>query len=418
MKTLRHIQHGGICLVILGLVQATLGAEAANSLAEQIGKEHPFAMIETLPSPAVTAGTDGVEEPRDLKLGTVVLKFLDAKSLQGVLAAMVKPYGAVSVNEANNSVVLCDTPEKLEKILAYIRKADQTPQQVAIEVLILDVQLDNDTEIGVNWDLLTSDRPNAVYRQNFTSSRLRSTIEDSTTLGDATAFNTIGLGGDFSVISGTVRAVLHLIQQKRDVEILASPRALVVSGRSATIQAVEEIPYQEISDSSGAGQAALTTTKFKNVGITLQVTAIIADSNNIFLTVDTEQNVRTGQSTDGIPVVDTRRTNTAVSLRNGQTVILGGLRREQQTKQVSQVPLLGDLPILGNLFKSTRKVTHNSELVVLLSPHIDTGAALPESVATRYEAAHSRSLLSQTPAERADDTNDRMNKGGRARVRD
>jgi type II secretory pathway component GspD/PulD (secretin) len=284
--------------------------------------------------------------------------------------------------------------------------------------VILDVQLNDSTEIGINWDLLTADRPNAVYRQNFSSSRLGSTIESADTLGNATAFNTTGLGGDFSVISGTVRQVLHMIQQKKNAEILASPSTLVVSGRSATIKAVEEIPYRALIDTGTGGQDALSTTQFKEVGINLQVTAVVADSNNIFLTVDTEQNVRTGQSTDGVPVVDTRGATTSLVLGDGQIVIIGGLRRQEKTKEVKQVPILGDLPILGNLFKSTSTATYNSELVVLLSPHIDKGGPLPPPIAGKYHAAHDQALLSGGDADSARSAGTPVGTGGQRAVED
>ncbi len=156
---------------------------------------------------------------------------------------------------------------------------------------------------------------------------------------------------------------------------------LVVSGQSATIKAVEEIPYKELIDSATGGQDALSTTQFKDVGVTLQVTATVTDSNSIFVTVDTEQNVRTGVSEQGVPVVDTRKANTSLLLEDGQIVVMGGLRRQEKTQEVSQVPLLGDLPLIGYFFKSRKNVTNKSELVVLLSPHIDRGQLVPNHIA-------------------------------------
>ena len=388
----------GICLAFIWTTfPAILFAAAEGDLGE-LGRENPFALIGSETEPVVEIRDDSVEVPPELAFESVVLKFLNAESLKPVLDRMVYPQGAVSVNAGNNSVVICATKDQLSRIVTELRKADHTPEQVVIEVLILDVQLDDDKEIGVNWDLLTSDRPNAVYRQNLTSSRLGSTIEDETTLGDATAFNTVGLGGDFSVISGTVRAVLHMIQQKRQVEILASPSTRVVSGQIATIKAVEEIPYQEITDTAAGGANALTTTEFKEVGISLQVAAVVADSNNIMLSVDTEQNVRTGQSESGIPVVDTRRATTSLVLKDSQIVVIGGLRRQESTTEVKQIPLLGDVPLLGNLFRSKRKVVYHSELVVLLSPHIDRGEPIPDPVIARYKALKESSPLASSPA--------------------
>ncbi len=401
MKKLRCVSRTLICLVfVLAMPQALIRADETNEDIGKIGRDNPFGEIMNTPTQIAAPKTQRViEEMPDLSLEAVVLKFLDPTSLKSVLENMVKPFGTVAVDEENNSLIISDTPENLAKILALIKKADRMPQQIMVEVVIIDVQLKNDTEIGINWDLLTDDRPNAIYRQGLASSRLSTTAETSETIANATAFNTVGLGADFSVISGTIRYVLHMIQEKRDVEILANPRTLVLSGQSATLKAVEEIPYKELIDTGTGGQNALSSTQFKEVGINLQVTGVIADANNIFLTVDTEQNVRTGESADGVPVVDTRRATTSLVLKDGQVVIIGGLRRQEQTKEVRQVPLLGDLPIIGNLFKSTNKVTYNSELVVLLSPHIDKGKPLPASIAAKYQAVHSGALLSEGDTE-------------------
>jgi len=380
-------------VLVLGMARGAVGATQSIDRGPSIGRENPFAVYRQPTLPEQQAPPAVSEEAPDLAMETVVLRFLNAVSLRTVLERMVTSFGAVAVNETNNSVIICDTVENLPKILAEIKKVDRTPQQVLVEVVIIDVQLRNNQEIGINWDLLSDDTYDVVYRQNLTSARVGSTIADVDTIGAATAFNSVGLGGDFSVISGTVRHVLHAIQQKRDVEILASPRALVVSGQSATIKAVEEIPYEEVIDTAAGGAAALTSTQFKEVGVNLQVTATVTDGNNIFLAVDTEQNVTTSVSGGGVPVVDTRRATTSLLLNDGQIVVIGGLRREEQRTEVSQVPILGDLPILGLLFRSTTVTTSDSELVVLLSPHIDRGEPAPDDLLTRYESVREKSLI-------------------------
>jgi len=328
-----------------------------------------------------------------VRLETIVLKFLDATSLKGVLDKMVSSYGTVAVNTKTNSVILCDTPENLSRILGEVKKADQTPLQVMVEVVILDVQLRNDAEIGVNWDFLTTDPKDTAYRQNITGGRVSAVAPSALSLASATAYNSVGLGADFSVVTGSVRHILHMIQQTRDSEILASPRALVVSGQTATIKAVEEIPYEETVDTATGGANALTSTEVKEVGVTLRVEATVTDGNNIFLTVETTQNVRTGESSRGVPVVDTRQANTSLLLQDSQTVIIGGLRREEKTKQVNQVPILGDLPLIGLLFKSVSTVTSHSELVVLLSPRIYRGGHVPAEIKAKLDAMQSRSPL-------------------------
>ena len=366
-----------------------MSAVIDNDPFAQLPVETPEPEVKNVPYPVPV-----VEQPPELFIETVVLKFLDAKSLMLVAGRMVSKYGSISINEKNNSLIICDSRERLNRILAEIQKADKTPQQIMIEVVIVDVQLDKDTEIGVNWDILTSDRSNVEYRQNFTSSRIGTTPETATTISNGTAFNTTGLGGSFSVISSSVRNVLHLIQQKRNVKILASPRVMLVSGAEASIEAVEEIPYTEVIDTAAGGAGALTTTEFKNVGIQLKVGATMIDGNNIFLSVNTEQNVTAGQSDTEVPIVDTRKAATSLMLKDGQTVILGGLRRQEKIKEINQIPILGDIPIIGFMFKSTNTVVRNSELIVFLSPHVYKGEPIPENEMKIYKQMTEKPIIS------------------------
>ena len=370
---------------------------AAEKQAIPVGRANPFAQISRpeRPGPVAAILTSlGSDEKRpELFMQTVMLKFLDAKSLQQAVSRMSSEFGTIAVNQKSNSLIICDTKENLASIVSEIDKADRTPQQVMIEVVIVDVQLRDATEIGVNWDLLSDKNYDYMYRQNLTT-RLGSTVADGETIGNATAFNTTGLGGNFSVISGSIRNVVAMLQNKRDVEILASPRAMMVSGESANIKAVEEIPYSEVSDTAAGGAGAITSTKFKEVGVNLEVSGTITDGNNIFLTVDTEQNVMTSESAGGVPVVDTRKASTSLLLKDGQIVVIGGLRRQQTTKEVNQIPILGDIPIIGLLFKYTNTVINNTELIVFLSPHIyKEGEPIPEDEMLKFEEITDRPML-------------------------
>ena len=371
-----------------------------------LGRDNPFASLMETPQRVLgtdmvpmspVAGPNLVGPPPDLRLETVNLKFLTAETLAPALSKMVTPAGAVVANPQNNSVIVCDVPEQVDKILQEIRKADKTPRQVRVEVVLLDVSLNDENEIGINWDLMSNGLYDVTYRQNFTTSRLGSILSNDTSLGNATAFNSTGTGGDFSIISGSVRHVIHALQEKKDVQIIASPQALVVSGRTASLEAVEEIPYTQ-QTSSTEGSSAVASTAFKNVGVTLKVTATLTEEDHIFLAVNTEQNVRTGESSEGIPTVDTRKENTSLLLQDGQVVIMGGLRRKEKTRQTTQIPLLGDLPLIGPFFRSTNDVVHHSELVILLSPHIYQGEPVPDKVIRSYEELNQKALITGIPA--------------------
>ena len=359
-----------------------------------IGRNNPFAKItrvkKSIPQEAFQSSQSDEESP-ELFLETITLKFLDAKNLKQAMNNMSSMYGSITVSPKTNSLIVCDTKENLARVLAKIKEADKKPQQLMIEVVILDVQLDDDTEIGINWDILSDRILDISYRQNF-STRLGTTTSSPSTTG-ITPFNTTGTGGDVSIVFGNIREVVHLLQEKRDVEILASPRVMMLSGESANIEAVDEIPYTESSSTSGGG--ALTFTAFKNVGVKLTVTATLTDGNDILLTVDTEQNVQVGTTTP--PRVDTRKARTSLLLKDGEVVVFGGLRRQEKTKEVDQIPILGDLPIIGGLFKSTNTVVKNSELIVFLSPHIYKGEPIPEEEMAKFNEISKRPLLSLPP---------------------
>ena len=355
-----------------------------------VGRDNPFAEIprekKTIPQEALRSSQSDEESP-ELFLETITLKFLDAKNLKQAMNNMSSMYGNITVSSKTNSLIVCDTKENLARILAKIKEADKKPQQLMIEVVILDVQLDDDTEIGINWDILSDRILDVSYRQNF-STRLGTTTSSPST--GIIPFNTTGTGGDVSIVFGNIREVIHLLQEKRDVEILASPRVMMLSGESATIEAVDEIPYQEISNTAAGG--TLTYYSFKPVGVKLTVSATLTDGNDILLTVDTEQNVQVG--TTSPPRVDTRKAKTSLLLKDGQVVILGGLRRQEKTKEVDQIPILGDIPLLGLLFKSTNTVVKNSELIVFLSPHIYKGEPIPEEEMAKFKEISERPLLS------------------------
>jgi type II secretory pathway component GspD/PulD (secretin) len=393
------------CFLIIMASLMPVGVQAAADrqfVQVDLGRENPFAqlIVEKKPEPSERLSKPVPDAPEEevlpeLFVESITLKFLDAKNLKNVIDTLSSKYGRISVDSKNNSLIVCDTKENLEKILAQIRKADRTPQQIMVEVVILDVKLDDDTEIGINWDILSDSIYDIGYRQNFTTLRLHSTIEDDTTRGNATAFNTTGSGGEFSVVSGTIRNVVHLIQEKRDVEILASPRVMMVSGGSANIEAIEELPYQEITQSTGGGggAAAITSTQFKEVGIKMKVDALLVEDNNILLSVDAEQNVKTSENTAAVPIVDTRKARSSLLLKDGQIVIFGGLRRQEKTKETTQIPILGDIPLVGLLFRNTDTVVRNSELVVFLSPHIDRGEAIPADVMAKHDEITRKPLL-------------------------
>jgi type II secretory pathway component GspD/PulD (secretin) len=422
-------------LVTVCLCSCPAGVQAeqseANSLVGDvtIGKENPFAILaspevspilqeivkeqEAVKEAAVPEAPLLPAEPNapELFVEATTLKYLDAKSLMSVLESISSEYGRISINEGTNSLIVCDTKGVLDKIIVEIKKADRVPQQMMIEVAIIDVQLNDDTEIGIDWDLLSAESYDYAFRQSLDfTPRLLSTIGGNNAISNPTTdFVTYnGPASDFSIISGTVRNVIHMLQEKKNLEIIASPRVMVLSGQTASIEAGEEIPYNEIQQYSNGG--ALQKTSFKNVGVKLEVSATLTDDDFINISVIAEQKVATGMSYTGVPVVDARIAKTALFLEDGQIIILGGLRRKEISERDRQVPILGNIPILGLLFKSTKTVETNSELIILISPHIYQGEPIPEDVMEKFTKIKKNptltipppSIVSDSPSQQAD----------------
>lgn len=383
-----------IMLMTLGYtseVRSELDSTNQNML-DSIGKKDPFRMVSPiigakeniLQKIAGTRSSAALEATPDLFVATVMLKFLKAANLERVVSNLTSSYGVVAVDKESNSLIVCDGEENLERIVAEIRKADQTPKQILVEVVIVDVQLNNDTEIGVNWGDYNFGRDDTkhTFSQNLLSSTLAPTS---------------ALAGTFTLVQSGLNATVKALQTTRDVEVLASPRVLVVSGQEASIKTTEEIPYTELSQSTGgAADNAITSTKFKEAGISLTVKATLTDEQKILLAIDASQSINAGvdASLDSpVPIVDKRDAKTNLLMDDGQVLIMGGLRRRETKLTINKVPLLGDLPLVGFLFSSDKTEVLNFELIVFISPHIYRGEPLTDEEMQRFNELRNAPLL-------------------------
>lgn len=347
----------------------------SSGISEPIGKVDPFETVTPISDVkksvsqriASLNNTTEIEAAPELHVETVMLKFLKASNVQSVISNLISGSGAIATDADTNSLVICDTRDKLDKIMAEIKKADKTPKQIMIEVVIVDVQLNDDTEIGVNWTHLFDDSHGLTYLQTYTPA--------------------IAEGGLLGITQNNIRVSLQALQKTRNVEILASPRIMVVSGQEAEIKTIEEIAYRETSQTSEGG--SMVSTSFKEAGVTLKVKATITDENKVMLVVEPEQSVNTGINTvenSDVPTVDKRSAKTTLLMNDSEVMVLGGLRKKETRVTNDKVPLLGDLPLLGFLFSDDRTETKNSELLVFISPHIyDDGEQLTDDEREKYD---------------------------------
>jgi pilus assembly protein CpaC len=258
------------------------------------------------------------------------------------------------------------------------------PRQILVHVKVVDVDRSTLDEIGVTWGGLTS--------QSTDTGQVTQTAHDQPILFGEAFTGPLGLnqGGPIKRLEG-LSAQLKALETRNRARVLAEPNLLVTEGKMASILVGGEIPIPVVQTASGAatGAAGAITVEWKEFGVRLAVQGTVSrDGKSIDLDVSPEvSSLDFGNaivvSNIVLPALRVRKAQTVLHMNDGQTLVIGGLYQTEWTKNVRAIPLLGQLPILGELFRRTDKQRRDTELVILVTPEIMTEA----SAATRTEAA-------------------------------
>ena len=260
-------------------------------------------------------------------------------------------------NDQTNQILVsgpAQTFPTIERLLAPGQGLDKQQPQVFIEVVIADITLDDLTKYGIEFNAVSG---SSTFGTNF---GLTSPTPDPST------------GFSYSVVSSNFQATFRALTTTNKLKIVSSPHVMVTDNSPALITIGESIPYAgQTTITSGLAQ---TSTAFQDVSITLNVTPHISPGDHILMDIDQVVNsliefvtVAPGQTA---PRTTNRRAGTTVIVGDDQTVVLGGIIGTNQSKTVNKVPILGDLPVIGNLFRNTTRDKSRTELVVFITPHI------------------------------------------------
>ncbi len=356
-------------LFIITVIFITLATAAYCPGKDTQDKKNPFGPLEKPTDPKSSEVSEFVNESTspvpeaEKKLTTEVfrLNFANATAIEKTISKLVSRDGRVGIDDRLNSIVVTDTETALEQIRQAISKLDTKAPQVMIEALIVNVKLTDELKMGVDWTKLGDLKNYFTQGLNITGS--------ANPYGKVTFSSTPG--------NWNIQGLIDFVETNKDVRILANPKVLVLNNHTAIIDSVEEIPYRELTETSAGG--AIGTVSFKEAGIKLEVTPQITNDGYIIMHVKPEQSVQTGTFTienSETPVVETRRTDTTLRVKDGQTIIIGGLRKRQPSVQESKIPILGDIPLIGVLFRKVDTDLIESELGVFITPHIYTDGEL------------------------------------------
>ena len=314
------------------------------------------------------------------------LQYANAKDVESALMARLdtKGVGSIKADEKYNRVVVAAQPGKMEEVEKVIKQLDVKIKQVLIEAKIVSVKLTPAYEFGIDWQRLLTpkirgDKSHAVTLES--SFPFDSTL---TTFGKLAITN---IGGS------PVDLTMQLLKTVGETKLLSSPRISALNNEEAKIfiGTKEFYTTSTTTVSSGTPTTAVTI-HFIDVGVQLKVTPIINDEGFVLMKirpevsrVDRTVTVATG---DKIPVVDTTTAETRVMVKDGNTIIIGGLIKNEGARNTEKVPVLGDIPFIGNAFKHVRDDKTKIEMVVFLTPHIIDG----EKNMTQFDAKKTKPM--------------------------
>ncbi|WP_416340679.1 type IV pilus secretin PilQ [Vibrio sp. Sgm 22] len=325
------------------------------------------------------------EELGELKSEIIKINFAKATDIADMIGgegavSMLSDRGSITIDERTNSLLIRELEENIAVIRGIIESLDIPVKQVQIEARIVTVTEGNLDELGVRWGVsstngsftvggsIEGNHPSAITPYDDDSGS--SVIDDylNVNLG-ATSPNASSIAFQVAKLGSDTLLDLELsaLQQESKAEIISSPRLITTNKKPAYIEQGTEIPYLE-SSSSGA-----TSVAFKKAVLSLKVTPQITPDNRLVLDLSVTQDrpgqvVKTG--TGEAVAIDTQRIGTQVLVNNGETVVLGGIFQHSVSSTVDKVPLLGDLPVLGALFRRSYENVGKSELLIFVTPKV------------------------------------------------
>jgi general secretion pathway protein D len=281
-----------------------------------------------------------------------------SRNASATVGTLVSESGDVRIiaDERNNALVILGTPAEYRMIEATLRRLDIVPLQVLIEATIAEVTLDDELRYGLQW----------FFQQGDVSG----TFSNLGTGAVASQFPGFSLLFD----SNDARAVLNALTDVTDINVISSPQLMVLDNQSAVLNVGDQVPVAVQSSVSVTDPDApvVSSIEYRDTGVTLEITPRVNANGLVVLDIIQEVSdaVPTDTSNLDSPTIQQRRVESTVSVQSGESVALGGLIRDRRVDNVTGVPLLSDIPILGNLFKTTSEEILRTELLILITPRV------------------------------------------------
>ncbi len=317
--------------------------------------------------------------------------------------AIAEDRGSIAVDDRTNNIIAYQTQDRLDELRRIVAQLDIPVRQVMIEARIVEANVDYDKSLGVRWGgnlwagdkwntwgrdgkLGVTDDPNASGKpgdEGYIPSRqvgrfpgIRETPLNTPFVDLGAVGATSGFGLGFVTDNAILDLQLSAMEKTGNGEVVSQPKVVTADKETAKILKGAEVPYQEAS-SSGA-----TSTSFKEAALSLEVTPQITPDDRIIMEVRVtkdEPDFSQAASTGGVPSIRKNEVNAKVLINDGETIVIGGVFSNTQSKSVDKVPFLGDLPFVGRVFRRDLVQDRKSELLVFLTPRIMNNQAIQAS---------------------------------------
>jgi general secretion pathway protein D len=259
-------------------------------------------------------------------------------------------------DDANNSLLIFATDKEYKRILSVLQQVDSQPNQVLLEAVIAEVKLDDELKFGVKWLLGDSDS--------------QSTFQGIPTSAESAAF----AGFSYFLRANDIAFTLKALASVTDVRILSSPSLVVLDNKTATLQVGDQVPIitQRAQSTVGGNSPIVNNVELKDTGVILTVTPRVNDAGRVILDIGQEVSSVVATTTSGIdsPTIRQRKIKTTVVVTDGQALALGGLIQESEQTTKLKVPVLGDIPLLGNAFRQKTNTVGRTELIIFIRPRV------------------------------------------------
>ncbi|MFH1797727.1 MAG: secretin N-terminal domain-containing protein [Candidatus Omnitrophota bacterium] len=308
--------------------------------------------------------SSGGGESVEFTTEVIFLDYIRSADAQNLLRKVLSAKGDIKTDDVQNSLIITDYPVNIQRIKDLLKKVDIPPQQILVEAKVVDITSNEIKALGTTWNVDYAPGQGLFDRITQTAEEADLTMsmaeQSSTLTGGQFVLNT------FSIKGLNVTATIDALIRDGKANLLASPSIAVLNGQEARIIIGQRYPIKERTQTT---TGTTETTTFVDIGTTLKVTPQINDDGYITMRVHPEVS-SLAESLDAGPRITTREADTTVRVREGETLVIGGLIKQQSDVSRDKIPFLGDIPFLGALFSRTEGTDQQTELAVFITPRI------------------------------------------------